>query len=588
MKRLILILFFFIIAIPSVKSITVINRLSDLGEWYLHSEPSDLKGCRQWSISQPDNVTTITTKVSGVSYIDQWCTPSSLTTSSSIQLLQLHNWLSKIYVKNDSTAEGHLFFRLYLYNGTKKLIFTSTSSNFVNATNNLFSRYVWQSIDDNDHVLSSGDRMIVELYFNTTKSGFLTIGIDSNSTPSSITDPTEIRYMDSTSSGSVNGLNVYAFRTSYTEAKICQVPLVNTYPTLCTGYWGIRTWKRNSTGTETEITSGSPVARVNFTLAGSTYKSNTYSVSTTALSSTDSIVARVYISICNQSLWQQINYAVFTTEQLGAIQLNSSTWTVRYNIWIDKHGTPPSETYTYYYCWVINTNPDTTSEVDNFVWLPTTTTTTTSTTSTTTTSTTTSTTTISAPRWSLNSTNDTTACMPISFNLNWTAVYGSMSRSVLSIANGTSVFVNTTWCTFPSTTWCNVTVIVNCTDNALIQWKQYANNTGNKWNTSSTFTFRTVTTTTTSTTTTSTTTSTTTTTTSTTTSTTTESTTTSIMIQPTKIKSLFECERKICYENLKLTPKINRIVECDLENEYPYFLIFEDTKDLLWQIVCEK
>jgi len=63
--------------------------------------------------------------------------------------------------------------------------------------------------------------------------------------------------------------------------------------------------------------------------------------------------------------------------------------------------------------------------------------------------------------------------------------------------------------------------------------------------------------------------------------------TTTTTIQPTAIKSLFECERKICYENFKTTPKIIKIVECDLEDEYPYFLIFEDTKDLLWEIVCE-
>jgi hypothetical protein len=62
---------------------------------------------------------------------------------------------------------------------------------------------------------------------------------------------------------------------------------------------------------------------------------------------------------------------------------------------------------------------------------------------------------------------------------------------------------------------------------------------------------------------------------------------TTTTIQPTPIKTYFECERKICYEDLKITPKIIRIVECDLEEEYPYFLIFKDTKDLLWEIVCE-
>jgi hypothetical protein len=91
---------------------------------------------------------------------------------------------------------------------------------------------------------------------------------------------------------------------------------------------GLRVWKRNSAGVETEITAGTPVAQV--VVGDGEYhalKSNTWNCPETTLASTDSIVVRVYACF---DAWYLIGASVFTTEQLGASKLNAATWTVYY------------------------------------------------------------------------------------------------------------------------------------------------------------------------------------------------------------------------------------------------------------------
>lgn len=92
---------------------------------------------------------------------------------------------------------------------------------------------------------------------------------------------------------------------------------------------GIRVWKRTSAPAETEITAGTPVAQV-VTVDGDfhTLYSNTWNCPLTTLNSTDSIVVRVYAKF--GTTWYQIGLSVFTTEQLGASQLDAATWTVYY------------------------------------------------------------------------------------------------------------------------------------------------------------------------------------------------------------------------------------------------------------------
>ncbi|MEM3579222.1 MAG: hypothetical protein QXL54_03240 [Candidatus Bathyarchaeia archaeon] len=100
------------------------------------------------------------------------------------------------------------------------------------------------------------------------------------------------------------------------------------------GDLGVRVWKRDSVGVETEITSGSPVAVVTFEDGDFHLElSATWNCPQTTLNPTDSIVVRVYARIPSGSgAWTLLGSgtAIFITEQLGAQSLDASTWTVYY------------------------------------------------------------------------------------------------------------------------------------------------------------------------------------------------------------------------------------------------------------------
>ncbi len=96
----------------------------------------------------------------------------------------------------------------------------------------------------------------------------------------------------------------------------------------------------------------------------------------------------------------------------------------------------------------------------------------------------------SGPKYYSNSTNSTYAGQPAEFRLRWTDNVG-LSGYVFSFDNG-SGFSNDTWTAFsPGGTadWSNVTKTVNSTVGTTIQWKVYANDTGDNWNTSETYSF---------------------------------------------------------------------------------------------------
>ena len=100
---------------------------------------------------------------------------------------------------------------------------------------------------------------------------------------------------------------------------------------------GIRVWKRDNDGTETEITDGSPVAVVDLTNLSDGYNtlSATWDCPTTSLEPTDEIVVRLYVYIPKFSLWSQLDNQdivdlLWRTVNLNASQLNASTWTVYY------------------------------------------------------------------------------------------------------------------------------------------------------------------------------------------------------------------------------------------------------------------
>jgi hypothetical protein len=178
--------------------------------------------------------------------------------------------------------------------------------------------------------------------------------------------PTEIRYFD-TQSASVHGLSCYGLRTAYTPGTIGQIPISGYIsPTLVTGSWGIRVWKRDVAGNETEITRGTPVATSDLSQAIYSYGSGNYTPNQTSLASSDSIVVRVYIKIGTQD-WSQVNYAIFTTEQLGAVSLDSNPWTVWYNKRIEQ--IDPTH-FRYWYYWVYGNSPDLEDYIDGFKWTP--------------------------------------------------------------------------------------------------------------------------------------------------------------------------------------------------------------------------
>ncbi|MDD4307295.1 MAG: S8 family serine peptidase [Thermoplasmata archaeon] len=91
-------------------------------------------------------------------------------------------------------------------------------------------------------------------------------------------------------------------------------------------YLGMRVFKRNTAGTETEITTALS-ATVSRTSTGSGYQTATWAAPQTVLATTDSLVVKVYGGTAANPTTVR---ATFTTEPLGATQLDAATWTVQY------------------------------------------------------------------------------------------------------------------------------------------------------------------------------------------------------------------------------------------------------------------
>lgn len=144
---------------------------------------------------------------------------------------------------------------------------------------------------------------------------------------------TETRYFRS-DTATVNGLNTEKLSTSRSGTSGNRSKLINDYsdPPATRAYWGVRVWKRASGGAETEISSGSPVALVYRTVAGSGIQSSTWACPQTSLASTDSIVVRVYVTLWDSSegFWAWNLLDTWQTEQLTTTVLNTATWTVYY------------------------------------------------------------------------------------------------------------------------------------------------------------------------------------------------------------------------------------------------------------------
>jgi len=151
----------------------------------------------------------------------------------------------------------------------------------------------------------------------------------------------------------INGLNAYQLSTTSSSSALSTT--VGTDPAGHPGnangtvYWGVRVWRRNSAGSETEITAGTPVAQVTRT-SGSGIQSATWTPAATTLAITDSIIVRVYIRVVTSNEdtgWLQGGtLANFSTEQLGSIRLDAQQWTIYYNTSYYTLGSPPPSRYT--------------------------------------------------------------------------------------------------------------------------------------------------------------------------------------------------------------------------------------------------
>lgn len=100
---------------------------------------------------------------------------------------------------------------------------------------------------------------------------------------------TETRYMRSDTQ-TINGLSAYQLGITSSSSSLSTMVSSQTGngQQNQTVYWGVRVWQRNNAGTETELTSGTPVAQVSRT-SGSGIQSATWTPPSTTLATTDSI-----------------------------------------------------------------------------------------------------------------------------------------------------------------------------------------------------------------------------------------------------------------------------------------------------------
>jgi len=177
---------------------------------------------------------------------------------------------------------------------------------------------------------------------------------------------TETRYF-SEASATVNGVSGRSLRITPTVSQTIAVQADPNSVTLVTGYWGILVWKYHSDGTYDQITSSTPVAVFQRSSAGAAYGSGTWTPTSTSLALGDSIVVDVQNKI-GTGAWGPL-YAGgvllrFTTEQLGANNLDAVPWTVYYNVNIINLVTQ----YTYRYYFDVYTSEDLIDQIDNFQW----------------------------------------------------------------------------------------------------------------------------------------------------------------------------------------------------------------------------
>jgi len=173
---------------------------------------------------------------------------------------------------------------------------------------------------------------------------------------------TETRYMHSTL-WEVNNLNTSKFDVETpSPSSINSTLRANTVNTIYS--YGIRVWKRMENSTEQEITNGSCVASVDKKDLKKSVEIGTWNCPVINMSSTDSVVIRVYCRIYKDENWSLVG--TFITRQLGATKLNNSTWVVHYclEVTFDGH----EYCYTYYIGDTLSAGFTDFSEMEGFAW----------------------------------------------------------------------------------------------------------------------------------------------------------------------------------------------------------------------------
>lgn len=173
---------------------------------------------------------------------------------------------------------------------------------------------------------------------------------------------TETRYMHSTF-WKVNDLNTSRLDVEApSSSSVNSTSVANTVNTIYN--YGICVWKRMENGAEQEISNGSCVALVNKKNLTKSVEIGTWNCPIVNMSSTDSVVIRVYCRIYNNGNWSLIG--TFITRQLGATQLNDSIWVVHYCLEVTFDGRE------YHYAYYTGDTPSAGftnfSEIEGFAW----------------------------------------------------------------------------------------------------------------------------------------------------------------------------------------------------------------------------
>ena len=147
-----------------------------------------------------------------------------------------------------------------------------------------------------------------------------------------------------------NGLAAYYLGSDQSSTAV-QGALTGNRGTVSTGF---RVWVRDSAGTEVELTGNQAEAIVTRSANGEGIQTTTWDCQSRALNTDDSIVIRVYQSLISIPIDLK---AEFTTEALGATNLDESTWSVSY---YTSRGTNND-----YFRWG---SGDYNSRIENFKW----------------------------------------------------------------------------------------------------------------------------------------------------------------------------------------------------------------------------